>query len=75
MDERGLKTLLARRRAGQVLRVHAFRRDELIERQLTLAEAPAAEAQLRIAPKAAAAAQRLRTGWLGRSVPAGKPGG
>ncbi len=65
VDEPGLKALLARRRAGQALRVHAFRRDELIERELTLAEAPASEASLQLAPKAGASVQRLRAGWLG----------
>lgn len=69
VDERGLKTLLARRRAGQTIRVHAFRRDELIERELTLAEAPATEAKLSVDPKAGAQARRLTEGWLGKGAP------
>ncbi len=75
VDERGLKALLARRRAGQTLRVHAFRRDELIERELTLAEAPASEALLQITPSASPPAQRLQAGWLGRTRPGRRPAG
>ena len=36
-DEAGLKAILARRRPGTEIRVHAFRRDELIESTVTLA--------------------------------------
>ncbi len=39
-DETLLKTLLNRRRPGSTLRVHAFRRDELVETTLTLAAPP-----------------------------------
>ncbi|GAA4407517.1 M61 family metallopeptidase [Quisquiliibacterium transsilvanicum] len=73
VDERGLKTLLARRRAGQAVRVHAFRRDELIERVLTLVEAPATEAGLSVDPKAGAQARRLAEGWLGVKTPRAQP--
>ena len=73
MDERGLKALLARRQPGQKVRVHAFRRDELIERALTLAEAPATEARLAVDDGASAQARRLAAGWLGAS--AGAPAG
>jgi predicted metalloprotease with PDZ domain len=61
VDEKSLKALLARRRPGDALRIHAFRRDELIEVEARL-DAPApTEATLTAAP----AANALRSGWLG----------
>jgi predicted metalloprotease with PDZ domain len=68
VDERSLKALLARLQPGRRVRVHAFRRDELIERELTLAPPPATEATLRADPKAGATAARLRAGWLGAAA-------
>ena len=64
-DEAACKALLARRRPGDRLRVHAFRRDELIERELTL-EAPArTEAKLMVDERRSAGTTRLLDGWLG----------
>lgn len=64
-DEGACKALLARRRPGDRLRVHAFRRDELIERELAL-EAPArTEAKLTIDERRSAGTTRLLDGWLG----------
>ena len=64
VDERNLKVLLARRRPGQQLRIHAFRRDELIERTITLSAPPATEARVAVDAKAAAPARQLAEGWL-----------
>ncbi|MEI7447054.1 MAG: PDZ domain-containing protein [Burkholderiales bacterium] len=64
VDEKSLKTLLGRRRAGEVVEVHAFRRDELVRVEVTL-EAPAAtEATLALSPREVP----LRRGWLGAPV-------
>ena len=66
-DERALKALLARRAPGERLRVHAFRRDELIECELELDAPPATEATLGVVARPATqAAQRLAR-WLGRA--------
>jgi predicted metalloprotease with PDZ domain len=62
---RTFDALLARRRPGDAVRVHAFRRDELHERVVRLAAAPLDTCVLRFAAKAGPAALRLRHGWLG----------
>ena len=62
-----LDTLLARRRPGDTVRVHAFRRDELHELEVRLAAQPADTCVLRFARKPGAGALRLRKGWLGRA--------
>lgn len=67
VDESALKALLARRRPGDRIRVHAFRRDELIEREIELDRPPATEAKLSVEARAGAAARRLRAGWLGEA--------
>jgi predicted metalloprotease with PDZ domain len=56
---------LARRRPGDRLEVHAFRRDELMRFELELASVPADTVKLALAAKPAAAALALRKGWLG----------
>jgi predicted metalloprotease with PDZ domain len=61
VDEKGLKALLSRRRAGATVRVHAFRRDELMEFAVTLDAPDATEASL----VTSAGANALRSGWLG----------
>ena len=61
----GLDRLLQRRRAGETVEAHAFRRDELIIRRVRLAEAPADSTRLVVDGKKNA----LRTAWLG-SAPA-----
>lgn len=71
-----LTTLLARYAPGSVVSLHAFRRDELITMDAVL-QAPE-PASWSIAPmaKAAPAADRLRTAWLGdtpiKAAPRGK---
>ena len=57
-DETTLKVILNRRRPGSALRVHAFRRDELIETTLTLASPPP---QINLAIEGRSA---LRSAWL-----------
>jgi len=54
----------ARHQPGDVLRVHAFRRDELMQFTLRLAEPAKDQCELTVSPKRAARAQRLRAGWL-----------
>lgn len=66
IDEKALKGLLARRRPGESLLVHAFRRDELIEREVVLQAPPATETKLSVNEKAASGARTLRRDWLGQ---------
>jgi predicted metalloprotease with PDZ domain len=61
VNEHGLKALLARQRAGDTVRLHVFRRDELLELDVTLDPPPPAEATL----AADARPNALRRGWLG----------
>ncbi|HYF58062.1 MAG TPA: PDZ domain-containing protein [Burkholderiaceae bacterium] len=65
VDEKGLKAMLARRKAGDAVTLHAFRRDELMSFEATLDAPPACEATL----STAARPNALRQGWLG---PAGR---
>lgn len=60
VDEKSLKALLSRRRAGDAVEVHAFRRDELLRVAATLDAPPRSEATLR----AGTAENALRRGWL-----------
>ncbi|MBN9461594.1 MAG: PDZ domain-containing protein [Burkholderiales bacterium] len=66
MNERGLEAMLARRRPGERVRVHAFRRDELMEFEVTLEAPPTMEAHLAAMPRTGARAARLLSQWLGR---------
>jgi len=67
-DEGNLKSLLARRKPDDRIRVHAFRRDELIERELRLERPPSTEAKLTRVERVTGATVRLRDGWLGRQA-------
>ncbi len=58
-----LELLLARYRAGDTVKVHAFRRDELMRFNVKLAPDAAARTALRAEAKPAGAV-RLREGWL-----------
>jgi predicted metalloprotease with PDZ domain len=62
----GLEKLLGRKRKGAKVTVHAFRRDELIVREVTLTPGEL-DAHVRIARRAPAAARRRREAWLLRS--------
>ena len=61
VDEKALKTLLARRKAGDTVRLHVFRRDELMAFEVRLQAPAATEARLIPTPRGNA----LRDGWLG----------
>jgi len=60
-----IEKLLRRRRAGEMLTVHAFRRDELIAASLTLANAPEDTCWLSIDPAADDVTRARRAAWLG----------
>ncbi|MFM1990058.1 MAG: hypothetical protein RJA99_3015 [Pseudomonadota bacterium] len=64
VDEKALKALLGRRRAGDVVEVHAFRRDELMRVPVTLDAPAATEATL----STTTGENPLRRGWLGAAV-------
>ena len=66
IDEKSLKALLARRRTGDMVAVHAFRRDEMMRFEVVLDAPAAADATL----AASAADNVLRRGWLGSASPA-----
>ncbi|MGL1833864.1 M61 family metallopeptidase [Rhodocyclaceae bacterium SMB388] len=57
--------MLARRKPGERLELHAFRRDELMRFDVVLAPAPESDVKLSLRPKPGAAALALRKGWLG----------
>lgn len=61
----GLDAMLERRKAGDKVRIHAFRRDELMECDVTLAAAPSDVVKLSLQAKPDAATRALRKGWLG----------
>ena len=65
VDLAALQTMLERRRDGEALRLHAFRRDELIAAEVVLATPPASEIKLSLDEHAGASARRLRASWLG----------
>ena len=61
IDEKSLKALLTRRKPGDVVRLHAFRRDELMSFEARLERPAPAEATL----SSAVGPNALRGGWLG----------
>jgi predicted metalloprotease with PDZ domain len=71
-SEPALKALLSRKRPGERIEIHVFRRDELLRSELRL-QAPAhTEARLSVSERPAAksgAAARLRQGWLAATHP------
>jgi predicted metalloprotease with PDZ domain len=73
-----IRKLLARRRAGEVVTVHAFRRDELIAAELVLEAAPQDTCWLTLAASIDDATRMRRDAWLGivppsRAAPAQSP--
>lgn len=64
VDDRGIRALLERRRAGERVRLHLFRRDELLAFDVELGERAATEVSLRFADAPGAAIRRLRDAWL-----------
>jgi len=68
MSVAAIEKLLRRRRPGESVAVHAFRRDELITTELTLAPAPDDTCWLTLDAKVDEATQARRRGWLGREA-------
>lgn len=62
---KNLNTQLARRQAGDIIEVHAFRRDELMRFSVELAPAALDSVVLEVSARPSAAALRLRRAWLG----------
>ncbi len=60
-----LDAMLARRRPGERVEIHAFRRDELMRFEVELAATPADKVALKPLARPSAATLRLRRGWLG----------
>ena len=69
VDGSNLSKMLERRRAGERIEIHAFRRDELMRFELELAPEPLDTARLSLETRSNKTA--LRDGWLGE----GKVGG
>ncbi len=61
-----LDAMLARKRAGARLRIHAFRGDVLREFEVLAAPPPRTRARIEPEPKPKAQERRLLSGWLGR---------
>lgn len=61
-----LDSLLKRRQAGDEVKVHAFRRDELMKFRVRLDAPPADQARIAPAARASAAARELLKQWLAR---------
>jgi len=59
---------LERHQAGDSLKVHAFRRDELLQTTLVLAAPDAVTANLTLLPRASSATRERRSAWLGQSA-------
>ncbi len=66
----GIDALLSASSPGRVLDVHAFRRDELYQCRVTLAEAPLDTAWLAVDAGASPEAAAARAAWLGAVLPA-----
>ena len=64
MNADKLPKVLERRRPGERVEIHAFRRDELRRFEVELAVAPADVVRLAVDAKAARSAEKLRRGWL-----------
>lgn len=60
-----LDGLLVRRQPGERVRIHAFRRDELMEFALELSAPPADSVKLGTVARPSAKMRALRKGWLG----------
>jgi predicted metalloprotease with PDZ domain len=60
-----LEAQLGRYPMGKVLRIHAFRRDELMEFELNLADPPRTAIKLTLTQWPSAMAKELRRGWIG----------
>jgi predicted metalloprotease with PDZ domain len=63
-----LAETLSGSRAGELISMHVFRRDELHAFELTLCEPPADACRLTLADSASAATLAARAAWLGAAV-------
>ncbi len=61
----GLDASLSRHAVGDIVEIHAFRRDELMRFSVALAAQPADSISLKLVPRPGERAGRLRRGWLG----------
>ncbi|MBU0772850.1 MAG: PDZ domain-containing protein, partial [Gammaproteobacteria bacterium] len=61
-----LEPLLKRRLAGDEVKIHAFRRDELMKFRVRLDAAPVDQARIALATRAGAPARELLEQWLGK---------
>ena len=68
MSVAAIEKILRRRRPGESIEVHAFRRDELITTELTLAPAPYDTCWLALEATVDDATHARRIGWLGREA-------
>jgi predicted metalloprotease with PDZ domain len=68
MSVAAIEKLLRRRRPGEAVAVHAFRRDELITTELELAPAPEDTCWLTLDANVDDATQGRRRAWLGREA-------
>ena len=64
-----IKKLLGRRRAGETITVHAFRRDELVVAELALEAAPEDTCWLTLAAVVDDDTRARRDAWLGIAPP------
>jgi predicted metalloprotease with PDZ domain len=69
----GIASVLARRRPGDTITVHAFRRDEMIAASLTLAEAPSDTCWLALDAAIDDGTRQRRDAWLGLDRAAMEP--
>jgi len=65
VTQANLDKLLARRKAGDAVEIHAFRRDELMRFGVKLQPAAADQCRLTLQDKPPEAVRRLRRGWIG----------
>ncbi len=63
-DEKALRTRLERRREGERVRLHMFRRDELLAFDVRLSARPATDATMKLIEKPRPAARKARDRWL-----------
>jgi predicted metalloprotease with PDZ domain len=68
VTRKNLDALIARAQAGAPVRIHAFRRDELLEFDLYPLPAPADTCDLRLDPQAPPEAAQRRSAWLASRV-------
>ncbi|MDR0701541.1 MAG: PDZ domain-containing protein [Azoarcus sp.] len=73
VDADSLQKLLGRRRAGDRVEIHAFRRDELMRFEVELGVAPENTIKLSVNGRAGREAEKLRQGWLGEHKAAKAP--